>query len=78
MLQRATSIEKDLTREGKKMSKKVKEIQEYLETKGIVVAETTIIDAAIKIATRWGGNEVFVCEFEKEKGGDKNEKNTEC
>lgn len=56
------------------MSDKVKEVQNYLEKRGIVVAETTIIDAAIKIATRWGGNEVFVCEFEKGKGGDNNEK----
>jgi hypothetical protein len=46
---------------------KVKEVQEYLEKKGIVVAETTIIDAAIKIATRWGSNLVFVSEFMKEK-----------
>lgn len=48
-------------------TKKVKEVQKYLETKGIVVAETTIIDAAIHIATRWGGNWAFVCEFRKEK-----------
>ncbi len=46
-------------------TEKVKEVQEYLETKGIVVAETTIIDAAIRIATRWGGNAVFICEFRK-------------
>jgi hypothetical protein len=56
------------------MENKVKEVQDYLEKRGIIVAETTIIDAAIKIATRWGGNAVFVCEFKKEKGGDKNEK----
>lgn len=49
------------------MKNKVKEIQEYLKTKGIVVAETSIVDAAIRIATRWGGNWVFVCEFRKEK-----------
>lgn len=49
------------------MSDKVKEVQNYLEKQGIVVAETTIIDAALRIATRWGGNGVFVCEFRKEK-----------
>jgi hypothetical protein len=52
-------------------TEKVKEVQEYLETKGIVVAETTIIDAAIKIATRWGGKYTFVCELnEMRKRGD--------
>jgi hypothetical protein len=49
------------------MSEKVKEVQEYLHKKGIDVSETAIIDAAFKIATRWGGNLVFVCEFRKEK-----------
>jgi hypothetical protein len=46
---------------------KVKEVQEYLKKRGIDVAETSIVNAAIKIATRWGGKAVFVCEFEKEK-----------
>jgi hypothetical protein len=50
------------------MENKVKEVQEYLHNKGIDVSETAIIDAAFKIATRWGGNAVFVCEFKKEKG----------
>ncbi len=45
---------------------KVKEVQEYLKTKGIIVAETSIVDAAIRLATRWGGNAVFICEFRKE------------
>jgi hypothetical protein len=59
------------------MENKAKEVQNYLEKRGIIVAETTITDAAIKIATRWGGNEVFVCEFRKENDRRK-EKNTEC
>jgi hypothetical protein len=49
------------------MKNKVKEVQEYLHNKGIDVSETAIIDASFKIATRWGGNWVFVCEFRKEK-----------
>ena len=49
---------------GKKiMENKVKDIQKYLEKKGIIVSETAIINAAIKIATRWGGTGVFVSEF---------------
>ena len=48
-------------------TEEVKEVQNYLEKKGIIVSETAIIKAAIKIARRWGGNVVFVCEF-KEKG----------
>ena len=47
------------------MENNVKEIQNYLEKRGIVVTETSIVNAAIKIATRWGGNYVFVCEFER-------------
>ena len=46
-------------------TEKVKKIQAYLEKKGIVATETSIVNAAIDIATRWGGNWVFVCEFEK-------------
>jgi hypothetical protein len=49
------------------MSEKVKEIQNYLEQNGITATETTIVDTAIKIATRWGGNYVFVCELKKER-----------
>lgn len=45
------------------MENKVKEIQEYLEQKAIIVSETAIINAAIKIATRRGGYGVFVSEF---------------
>lgn len=48
------------------MEDKIKEIQEYLEKQGINVAETTIVNAAIDIATRWGGMWAFVCEFKKE------------
>jgi hypothetical protein len=47
------------------MKNNVKEVQEYLHKNGIDVSETAIIDAAFKIATRWGGNWVFVCEFKK-------------
>ena len=48
------------------MSEKIKEIQEDLEKHGITVTETTIVNAAIKIATRWGGIGVFACELKKE------------
>jgi len=51
--------------EENKMEEKIKEIQKYLEKKGIVATETSIVNAAIKIATRWGGKDVFICEFEK-------------
>ena len=46
------------------MKNKVKEIQDYLKARGIEVAETSIVNAAIDIATRWGGNGVFICEFQ--------------
>ena len=49
------------------MENKVKEIQEYLEKQGIVATETSIVNAAIKIATRWGGKYVFVCLFDESK-----------
>lgn len=49
------------------MTNKIREVQEYLEKKGIDVSETAIIDAAFKIATRWGGNGVFECAFREEK-----------
>lgn len=58
------------------MENKVKEVQDYLEKRGIIVAETTITDVAIKIATRWGGMEVFVCEFKRREA--ENEKEIEC
>jgi hypothetical protein len=45
------------------MNDKIKEVQEYLEERAIIASETAIINAAIKIATRWGGNEVFVSEL---------------
>ena len=47
------------------MRDKVKYIQKYLKKQGIIVAETSIVNAAIKIATRWGGYAVFIGEFEK-------------
>jgi len=50
------------------MENKVKEVQAYLEERGIIATETSIIIAAIKIATRWGGNGVFVCELSEKKG----------
>lgn len=49
------------------MNDKIEEIQKYLRAKGIAATETSIIDASIKIATRWGGNAVFLCEFKKGK-----------
>ena len=45
------------------MTNKVKEVQDYLKARGIHVAETSIVNAAIDIATRLGGDYVFVCEF---------------
>jgi hypothetical protein len=48
------------------MQEKVKEVQEYLKNRGITVAETSIVNTAINIATRWGGMGVFVCEFKKD------------
>lgn len=45
------------------MENKVKDIQKYLEKKGIIVSETAIVNAAFDIATRWGGKGVFECEF---------------
>lgn len=50
------------------MSKKVEEIQDYLRAQGIKASETAIVDTAIRIATSWGGNAVFICAFRKEKG----------
>jgi hypothetical protein len=50
------------------MSEKVKEVQAYLETKGIIVAETTIVDTAIDLVGRNGvGLYAFVCELERKK-----------
>jgi hypothetical protein len=48
------------------MTEKVKEVQDYLETQGIIVAETTIVDTAIYLVRR---NELgaFVRELEKER-----------
>lgn len=51
----------------KEMADKIKEIQEYLRVREIKVTETSIINAAITIATRGGGNEVFLSEFKKDK-----------
>ena len=48
------------------MQEKVKEVQEYLERHGIIVTETSIVNAAIDIATRWGGKGYFACEFKNE------------
>jgi hypothetical protein len=47
------------------MNEKIEEIQDYLERKGIKASETAIVNAAIRIATRGGGNAVFIGEFEK-------------
>jgi hypothetical protein len=59
------------------MNEKVKEIQKYLKKKGIVVAETSIVDMAIDIAERLGpGRFVFVAEatWRKEKAEKEEEK----
>jgi hypothetical protein len=46
---------------------KVKEIQDYLEKRGIVVTETSIVNMAIDIVERLGaGKYTFACEFELE------------
>lgn len=52
------------------MNEKVKDIQKYLKKKGIIVAETSIVDMAIDLAERLGpGRFVFVSEalYRKEK-----------
>lgn len=49
------------------MENKVKEIQDYLEKRGIIATETSIINAAIDLAQRWGGNAVFIGELTKER-----------
>jgi hypothetical protein len=49
------------------MSEKVEEIQDYLRAQGIKASETAIVDAAIRIATRWGGDAVFISEFKRRK-----------
>ena len=52
------------------MKNKVKDVQEYLEKRGIIVSETSIINAAIDIAERLGvGKYTFVCEFDARRGG---------
>lgn len=60
------SIKEIPHKEDKLEADKVKEVQDYLEERGIIVAETTIINAAIDLARRWGGNAVFVGELTKE------------
>jgi len=45
---------------------KAEEVQEYLRARGLVVSETSIINAAIDLARRWGGNAVFVGELTNE------------
>ena len=58
--------------------KKVEEIREYLKKKGIVVAETSIVDMAIDIAERLGpGRFVFVAEatYRKEKAEEEKARN---
>ena len=48
------------------MENKVKEVQEYLEKHGIIVTETSIVNAAIDITRRLGaGDWTFACEFKK-------------
>ena len=42
---------------------RVREIQEYLHQKGIDVSEVAIVNAAIKIATRYNGKYIFLHEF---------------
>ena len=50
------------------MNEKVKEIQDYLKTKGYIVAETSITDMAIDLARRLGaGDWSFACEAKARK-----------
>ena len=49
----------------KQEKQKVEQVQEYLEKKGIIATETTIVNAAIDLARRWGGNAVFIGELTK-------------
>ena len=49
------------------MTNKVKEVQDYLENRGIIVSEISIINTAIDIAERLGaGKYTFAAEFELE------------
>lgn len=51
------------------MNEEVEKIQKYVIRKGIDTIDATedkIIEAAIRIATRWGGEWAFVCELRKE------------
>lgn len=45
------------------MTNKVKEMQEYLHSKGIDVSETAIVDVAIESLSRWGGSRILMPEF---------------
>lgn len=45
------------------MENKVKEMQDYLHSKGIDVSETAIVNVAIECLTRWGGNRILAPEF---------------
>lgn len=45
------------------MNKRVEDIQKYLKRKGIKATEEEIIETAIRIATRWGGEWAFACEM---------------
>ena len=49
----------------KKMNEEVEKIRKYLKRKSVDVTEDEIIEAAIRIATRWGGKWTFVCELKK-------------
>ena len=50
-----------------KMENKAKDVQDYLEKKGIIVTETSIVNMAINIAERLGaGKYTFVAEVELE------------
>ena len=53
------------------MPDKVKEVQDYLKKRGIIVAETTIVNTAIDLVERLGaGKYTFACEFELEQKQD--------
>ena len=57
------------------MNKEVEKIRKYLKSKGIKATEDEIIDAAIRIARRFGEEWSFVCEFKPVGWREKDENN---
>jgi hypothetical protein len=51
-----------------KANLEIEKMQNYLARENIYITESEIVLAAIRIATRWGGNWAFVCELQKPRG----------